>query len=124
RRVAQRRRPRCLEDWRHRVRRQHPAARTHPPAREPGSGVHGAHARQRRVPRGCPRSRGARGRRIPIMTTLPTSTLKRSVPLQPARFIDTLAAEWTKLTSLRSTYITLALGIGLSLAATPLIGMA
>jgi hypothetical protein len=58
------------------------------------------------------------------MTTLTTPTGERSVPLQPARFIDTLAAEWTKLTSLRSTYITLALGIGLSLAATPLIGMA
>lgn len=58
------------------------------------------------------------------MTTLTTPTRKRSVPLRPARFIDTLAAEWTKLTSLRSTYITLALGIGLSLAAAPLIAMA
>jgi ABC-type transport system involved in multi-copper enzyme maturation permease subunit len=58
------------------------------------------------------------------MTTLTSPAGKRSVPFQPARFIDTLAAEWTKLTSLRSTYITLALGIGLSLAATPLIGIA
>jgi ABC-type transport system involved in multi-copper enzyme maturation permease subunit len=58
------------------------------------------------------------------MTTLTSPAGERSVPFQPARFIDTLAAEWTKLTSLRSTYITLALGIGLSLAATPLIGIA
>jgi ABC-2 type transport system permease protein len=59
------------------------------------------------------------------MTTLTMPARKPGKPLQPpARFIDTLAAEWTKLTSLRSTYITLALGIGFSLAVTPLIGMA
>lgn len=59
------------------------------------------------------------------MTTFAAQTGMRSEPpWPPARFIDTLAAEWTKLTSLRSTYIILALGVGLSLAATPLIGMA
>ncbi|MGH2534684.1 MAG: ABC transporter permease subunit [Thermomicrobiales bacterium] len=44
-----------------------------------------------------------------------------ATPATPARFIDTLASEWTKLTSLRSTTITLLLGAILSLGGTALI---
>jgi ABC-2 type transport system permease protein len=41
-----------------------------------------------------------------------------------ARFIDTLASEWTKLTTLRSTYIMLGLSFVLSLTATGLLALA
>lgn len=50
------------------------------------------------------------------LTALSTST-SRAAPRQ-ARFADTLASEWVKLTAVRSTYITLGLGVGLSLLTT------
>ena len=56
------------------------------------------------------------------ITNIETRT---SAPAQSTvRFIDTLAAEWLKLTSLRSTYITLGLGFVLSLVATGLTALA
>jgi ABC-2 type transport system permease protein len=43
---------------------------------------------------------------------------------RPARFADTLASEWSKLFSVRSTYIMLALGIVLSIGMTALVSLA
>lgn len=50
------------------------------------------------------------------LTALSTPTL-RAAPRQ-ARFTDTLASEWIKLIAVRSTYITLGLGLGLSILTT------
>lgn len=50
--------------------------------------------------------------------------LASSVAARSARFIDTLASEWVKLTTLRSTYITLGLGVALSIAMTALVALA
>lgn len=50
------------------------------------------------------------------LTSVQTSSL-RAAPRQ-SRFGDTLVSEWVKLTSVRSTYITLGLGIGLSILTT------
>jgi len=43
---------------------------------------------------------------------------------RPARFVNTLAAEWTKLATLRATYLTLGLGVVLSIATTALVCLA
>lgn len=50
------------------------------------------------------------------LTSLQTPTL-RTTPRR-SRFSDTLLSEWIKLASVRSTYITLGLGLGLSLLTT------
>lgn len=50
------------------------------------------------------------------LTALSTST-SRATPRR-ARFTDTLASEWIKLVAVRSTYITLGLGVGLSILTT------
>jgi ABC-type transport system involved in multi-copper enzyme maturation permease subunit len=50
------------------------------------------------------------------LTSMQTFRL-RAAP-RPSRFSDTLLSEWIKLTSVRSTYITLGLGIGLSILTT------
>src|SRR5690606_27068128 len=100
------------------------------PAGQPGGGVHGADPGERRVPgggsRGCRRRRGdgARARRkgVPVMAA--TTAIEAQTPVRPARFTHTLAAEWTKLFSLRSTYITLVLGVVLSVGMTALVSVA
>ncbi len=51
-----------------------------------------------------------------------TAAVASSVPR--VRFIDTLASEWFKLTTLRSTYVTLGLGVMLSIAMTALVSLA
>jgi len=43
---------------------------------------------------------------------------------RPTRLVDTLYSEWVKLTTLRSTYLTLALGLVLSIASSALVGLA
>lgn len=53
-----------------------------------------------------------------------TAALTSSAAGRSARFIDTLASEWVKLTTLRSTYITLVLGVVLSIAMTALVSLA
>ena len=55
-------------------------------------------------------------------TMTSTATVASSAPT--VRFVDTLASEWIKLTTLRSTYITLGLGITLSIAMTALVSVA
>ena len=57
------------------------------------------------------------------MTTI-TSGALRTTTVRPARFTDTFASEWSKLFSLRSTYITIALGVVLSLGMTALVSLA
>jgi ABC-2 type transport system permease protein len=57
-------------------------------------------------------------------TMTATTTLTSTVASRPARFIDTLASEWVKLTTLRSTYIILGLGVMLSIAMTALVSLA
>ena len=56
-------------------------------------------------------------------TTLTTARTTFASP-RPARFTDTLAAEWIKLASLRSTYLTLGLGLLLSIGTTALVALA
>jgi len=64
------------------------------------------------------------------MTTATTATMTSTTHFaarasaRPASFRNTLAAEWSKLTSLRSTYITLGLGFVLSIATTALVSLA
>jgi len=64
------------------------------------------------------------------MTTATIATMTATTPLaahasaRPASFANTLAAEWSKLASLRSTYITLGLGVVLSIATTALTTLA
>ncbi|MEX2373504.1 MAG: hypothetical protein WD800_06840, partial [Dehalococcoidia bacterium] len=58
------------------------------------------------------------------MTSQATTTSVAGIAPRPARFTDTLASEWAKLFSLRSTYITLALGLVLSVGMTALISLA
>jgi ABC-2 type transport system permease protein len=55
-------------------------------------------------------------------TTLTTPLANRTAP-RPARFANTLAAEWSKLAALRSTYLTLGLGVALSVT-TALVSLA
>lgn len=50
------------------------------------------------------------------LTSVQTSSLRAA--RRRSRFGDTLVSEWIKLTSVRSTYITLGLGIGLSILTT------
>lgn len=56
------------------------------------------------------------------MTAINTSTA--SVSPRATRFTDTLASEWVKLITLRSTYITLGLGVLLSIAMTAVVCVA
>jgi len=56
-------------------------------------------------------------------STSPTSFAARA-SARPASFRNTLAAEWSKLTALRSTYLTLGLGFVLSVATTALVSLA
>lgn len=59
------------------------------------------------------------------MTTGTMTSAATTTPHAPAvRFVDTLASEWMKLTTLRSTYITLGLGVTLSIAMTALVSLA
>jgi ABC-type transport system involved in multi-copper enzyme maturation permease subunit len=63
------------------------------------------------------------------MTTTGTATGSitsdtSSVGARSAGFLDTLASEWVKLTTLRSIYITLAIGVFLSIAMTGLVAIA
>lgn len=55
-------------------------------------------------------------------TMTSTATAVSDAPM--ARFADTLASEWIKLTTLRSTYIALGLGVALSIAMTALVSVA
>jgi ABC-2 type transport system permease protein len=55
-------------------------------------------------------------------TMTSTATVVSDAPTVP--FTDTLAAEWIKLTTLRSTYVTLGLGVTLSIAMTALVSLA
>jgi ABC-2 type transport system permease protein len=52
-------------------------------------------------------------------TTITSAHAARTTP-RPARFVHTLAAEWTKLAALRSTWLTLGLGLVLSMGTTAL----
>ena len=60
--------------------------------------------------------------------TTQTTTTTRPITWNDAarspRFINTLVSEWSKLTTLRSTYITLGLGVALSIATTALVALA
>ena len=57
-------------------------------------------------------------------TTTLTTPLAPTAAQRPARFMNTLAAEWSKLAALRSTYFTLGLGVALSIATTGLVSLA
>ncbi len=57
-------------------------------------------------------------------TTTLTTPLAASAAPRPASFWNTLAAEWSKLATLRSTYLTLGLGVALSIATTALVSLA
>ena len=57
-------------------------------------------------------------------TIATTTPLTASVSQRSTTFSDTLASEWVKLTTLRSTYITLGLGVVLSIAMTALVSLA
>ena len=57
-------------------------------------------------------------------TTTMTTPLAASATFRRANFFNTLAAEWTKLATLRSTYITLGLGVVLSIGTTALATLA
>lgn len=60
-----------------------------------------------------------------MMTGTASLASSASAPSAPsARFFDTLASEWIKLTTLRSTYITLGLSVVLSIAMTALVSLA
>ncbi len=57
--------------------------------------------------------------------TMTASTpLTSSVSTRPASFANTLAAEWTKVATLRATYLTLGLGLFLSIGTTALVTLA
>jgi ABC-2 type transport system permease protein len=66
------------------------------------------------------------------MTTATTTTMTSTsmtpraarVLVRPARFAHTLAAEWSKLAALRSTYFILGLGLVLSIGTTALVSLA
>ena len=91
-----RRRPRCRADRRSRRRARPARARADTPLGQPRGGVHGAHARQRRLPAGGD-----------LMTP----------------FSVTLRSEWTKLASLRGTSIKLQLAFVLSVGLTALLAL-
>ncbi len=59
-------------------------------------------------------------------TMTPTAMTPRTAraSARPARFVNTLAAEWSKLATLRSTYLTLGLGLVLSIGTTALVCLA
>jgi ABC-2 type transport system permease protein len=53
-----------------------------------------------------------------------TAVLTTGTTVHPTTFMHTLASEWVKLTTLRSTYVTLGLGVALSIAMTALVSVA
>ena len=57
-------------------------------------------------------------------TITATTPLASGVSPRPASFANTLAAEWSKVATLRSTYLTLGLGLVLSIATTALVSLA
>ena len=57
-------------------------------------------------------------------TVITTTSLSTSASPRTAGFLDTLSSEWSKLISLRSTHITVALGVLLSVATTALVAVA
>jgi ABC-2 type transport system permease protein len=57
------------------------------------------------------------------MATAATTAPQTRAPARPAGFANTLASEWTKLASLRSTAIMLLLGVGLGIAMSALIAV-
>lgn len=59
-----------------------------------------------------------------MTTETMTSTLVAVAHTPAVRFLDTLASEWIKLTTLRSTYISLGLGVTVSIAMTALVSLA
>ena len=59
---------------------------------------------------------------IPTMTA--TTPLATRASARPASFANTLAAEWSKVATLRSTYFTLGLGLVLSIGTTALVSLA
>jgi ABC-2 type transport system permease protein len=59
-----------------------------------------------------------------VMTTETMASAAAVKSIRRVRFIDTLAAEWLKLITLRSTYVTLGLGVTLSIAMTALVSVA
>jgi ABC-2 type transport system permease protein len=58
------------------------------------------------------------------VSTISPGTAKSTRALRRIGFLDTLRSEWTKLTSLRSTYVTLALGVALALGLTAAVSAA
>lgn len=58
------------------------------------------------------------------MTAATTTGRQSSLPATNPGFGATLASEWTKITSLRSTYITIAIGVFLSIGMSALIALA
>ncbi len=54
-------------------------------------------------------------------TSIATTPLAARASARPASFMNTLAAEWSKVATLRSTYLTLGLGLVLSVATTALV---
>lgn len=58
------------------------------------------------------------------VSTTTQGTTRPRAELRPSRFTDTLASEWAKLFSVRSTYIMLALGLVLSIGMTALVSLA
>ena len=61
-----------------------------------------------------------------MTTTVMTSMtpLTASVSARPTSFMNTLAAEWSKVATLRSTYLTLGVGLVLSIGMTALVALA
>lgn len=57
-------------------------------------------------------------------TMTATTSRASSVASRKATFFDTLASEWVKLTTLRSTYLTIGLGLLLSVGTTALVAVA
>ena len=57
-------------------------------------------------------------------TMTATTSRSSSVASRKPRFFDTLASEWVKLTTLRSTYLTIGLGVLLSFGTTALVALA
>ena len=57
-------------------------------------------------------------------TMTATTSRSSSVAARKPRFFDTLASEWVKLTTLRSSYLTIGLGVLLSFGTTALVALA
>ncbi len=59
-----------------------------------------------------------------IETMAATAPRAARASARPASFLNTLAAEWSKVATLRSTYLTLGLGLALSIATSALVSLA